>query len=662
MKRPLNIVITSGGTVVPIDKVRCLTNYSEGTTGALIAQQALEAGHNVRYLCSKNARTPYGTDLAVRPERGQQVDKEVELARLAAAISKYNAVADRLSVEPNRSFDEYRQQLLTAVADPTTDVAILSMAASDYGPAPVEGKIASDKETLVLALERLPKIISQVKKTRREIFLVGFKFLMGETPDKLIETAYRSLLRDGQDLAVANVAADEMKPDQMRTYLVTLERGVIPIQRRQDLPRVLMETIENRYSTRHYRTEHERVDSLPLLPEEVRNFLEDIHRLSRLALFNQYLEGDRRQFGFVAKRTEKGTLVTSRGSAKKNATVDDLAIITDMDRAERKMSVTSTKDKASLNGNVAHMIFTSCPDVQYILHAHIPLPHATRTEAETTPGTEEDVESVERLVQAGQRVIFQPNHGIIVLLSDLDEVVPLLQQNGIYGSKPELYDLAYSRFQKNTRFTDLISEELPVDADILDLAAGTGEVSLALQKRGYSKLTLADPSEPMLDIARSKFTDAPPKQCIVTSMEELDAEDAYDGIVIRQAINYLTPETLGPAFSRMYRALRKGGKLIFNSFTVQEGDTPAERNVRDETETHVLLTQEGNLVERDTIHHGQRTEIFNKQSGDFDVVYDLNSFHILTEDQFTEGLRAAGFINVSIRREGKSLYVVCTKD
>ena len=42
----MKVLITSGGTKVPIDTVRHIGNMSSGTFGAKIAFQLLELGHN----------------------------------------------------------------------------------------------------------------------------------------------------------------------------------------------------------------------------------------------------------------------------------------------------------------------------------------------------------------------------------------------------------------------------------------------------------------------------------------------------------------------------------------------------------------------------------------------------------------------------------------
>lgn len=53
--RRLRVLVTSGGTAEPIDGVRVITNTSTGATGALIARQLVQGGHEVVLLRARSA-------------------------------------------------------------------------------------------------------------------------------------------------------------------------------------------------------------------------------------------------------------------------------------------------------------------------------------------------------------------------------------------------------------------------------------------------------------------------------------------------------------------------------------------------------------------------------------------------------------------------------
>ena len=67
----MKIAITSGGTKVPLDDIRVLSNISHGTTGALLATYALKAGHTVEYIASKESALPFVGNAAQRLWNGQ---------------------------------------------------------------------------------------------------------------------------------------------------------------------------------------------------------------------------------------------------------------------------------------------------------------------------------------------------------------------------------------------------------------------------------------------------------------------------------------------------------------------------------------------------------------------------------------------------------------
>ena len=48
----MNLLVTAGNTLVPIDRVRCLTNVFSGRTGAAVALEADTRGHAVTLLTS----------------------------------------------------------------------------------------------------------------------------------------------------------------------------------------------------------------------------------------------------------------------------------------------------------------------------------------------------------------------------------------------------------------------------------------------------------------------------------------------------------------------------------------------------------------------------------------------------------------------------------
>src|SRR5207245_1108616 len=114
----MRILVTAGNTLVPIDRVRCITNVFTGRTGARIALHAFLCGHGVKLLTS-------------HPE---------VLAELRGAKTPPD---ERLTVQPYQTFDDLRKALEDNVRSGAFEALIHCAAVSDYGAAGVYGLPAS---------------------------------------------------------------------------------------------------------------------------------------------------------------------------------------------------------------------------------------------------------------------------------------------------------------------------------------------------------------------------------------------------------------------------------------------------------------------------------------------------------------------------------------
>ena len=102
---------------------------------------------------------------------------------------------------------------------------------------------------------------------------------------------------------------------------------------------------------------------------------------------------------------------------------------------------------------------------------------------------------------------------------------------------------------------------------VLDLACGTGSMSVLMAKKGYRVLG-ADLSEDMLSMAWEKAQELEENRpyFICQPMEQLQLPYEVDWIVCcLDSLNYVTqPEKCQQALRRCYEALAQGGVLIFD--------------------------------------------------------------------------------------------------
>jgi phosphopantothenate---cysteine ligase (CTP) len=200
----MNILVTGGGTVAPIDDVRSITNMSTGRFSSAIGEAALRRGGHVWHLHAPYAQTPF----SARARFDLNADPIAELDRLRRLKAEWDTVSDRLHLVPLRkgTVPEYAEALRSILTTEPIDAVFLAMAVSDYAPEPDPGKLSSEGSELVLRCRRLPKVIRSVRDWSPDVYLVGFKLLSGSTEAELIAGARRSGATNRADLTVANDA------------------------------------------------------------------------------------------------------------------------------------------------------------------------------------------------------------------------------------------------------------------------------------------------------------------------------------------------------------------------------------------------------------------------------------------------------------------------
>ena len=133
-----------------------------------------------------------------------------------------------------------------------------------------------------------------------------------------------------------------------------------------------------------------------------------------------------------------------------------------------------------------------------------------------------------------------------------------------------LYDLAESINGKVYREMCAITSRLvPEGANVLDCAAGTGELSLAAAAKAKSVLC-TDLSENMLKTAQKKAKDQNADNIAFEARNIFDLKDpdcTYD-IVIAGNVLHLLKNPQG-AVRELFRVLKPGGKLLLPTFTTK---------------------------------------------------------------------------------------------
>jgi phosphopantothenoylcysteine synthetase/decarboxylase len=214
----MNVVVTGGGTIAPIDDVRSIANASSGRFSAEITEACLRRGATVWHVHAPGAQLPF-----IRSARFDlaAADPAAEHDRLDALRADWLGAHDRLHLVRLRTgtVADYAETLRRVLTDRPVDVALLAMAVSDYEPEPFAGKIDSDAKAITVRARRAPKVIRAVRDWSPGVFLAGFKLLSRAASEDLIRAAEEACRTNRADVTIAN-DLQTLREGRHRVYLV----------------------------------------------------------------------------------------------------------------------------------------------------------------------------------------------------------------------------------------------------------------------------------------------------------------------------------------------------------------------------------------------------------------------------------------------------------
>ncbi|MFN7170118.1 MAG: phosphopantothenoylcysteine decarboxylase [Candidatus Omnitrophota bacterium] len=165
MKKSRHMLITAGPTREPLDGVRFISNYSTGTLGYCLAEEAKRKGYKVTLISGPTH---------LKPPKG------VNFVSVNTALEMYRKVKEGF---------------------PFCDCLIMTAAVGDFQPEKIfRRKIKKEgKENLNLRLKKTPDILYEMGKIKKNKILIGFSL---ET-ENLIRNAQEKLRKKNLDLIIA---------------------------------------------------------------------------------------------------------------------------------------------------------------------------------------------------------------------------------------------------------------------------------------------------------------------------------------------------------------------------------------------------------------------------------------------------------------------------
>ena len=210
------VLITAGPTIEYIDPVRVITNQSSGRTGVLLARELVLSGAKVTFV--------YGPGTEPAP-------KGAKVVRVKTSREMLEAVRH-----------EMRQRW---------DIVVLAAAVSDYTvESPSKTKVKSNSEKMVIKLKKVPKIIDEVKKIQKDVFLVGFKAETDVSQEKLVALSRKKLQESHADVIVANDIGKKYRKNPNRNNVILVDskkESVSGWKDKDEIARFICRNIEHRF-------------------------------------------------------------------------------------------------------------------------------------------------------------------------------------------------------------------------------------------------------------------------------------------------------------------------------------------------------------------------------------------------------------------------------
>ena len=204
-------------------------------------------------------------------------------------------------------------------------------------------------------------------------------------------------------------------------------------------------------------------------------------------------------------------------------------------------------------------------------------------------------------------------------------------------------------YEKYLRFFKTLLRRHGVTATtVLDLACGTGSLSVLLAKHGYEVLGV-DRSEEMLTVAAEKAMELEENQpfFVAQPMQRLKIPEPVDACVCAlDSINYVTkPQDVQKAFRRVYESLRPGGLFVFDINTPYKLESLDGQVFLDETEDSYCVWRAVYDKRHSLCRYGM--DLFQQANdGLWERSFEEHVERAYTPEELSQWLTDAGFTQV----------------
>lgn len=300
--------------------------------------------------------------------------EELKLARLDGEYEVHTILTEMAQPENNPykivTNDDVSALLDTLIADANTRVIVQNMALCDFSGQigeVVSGKKAKRLRTsegqVTMTLTPLPKLIDKIRKTRKDIFAIGFKTTNDETRDVQYKRGLELLKQNSLNLVVANDVGTYnnmiIAPEETR-YCETTNRDEVLAY----LAKMTVSRMQNRF-TRSTVVDGKAVDwNSDVVPQNLR---EVVNHCIEEGAYKPVLG---KTAGHFAVKVNEGEILTSIRKTNFNQ-LNEVGLV----RVESKNEdeVIAHGFRPSVGGQSQRIIFSEHPELDCIVHFHSPV-------------------------------------------------------------------------------------------------------------------------------------------------------------------------------------------------------------------------------------------------------------------------------------------------
>lgn len=184
----------------------------------------------------------------------------------------------------------------------------------------------------------------------------------------------------------------------------------------------------------------------------------------------------------------------------------------------------------------------------------------------------------------------------------------------------------------------------------LELAVGTGRISLEAIRHAPISMTGIDISEQMLSVCKERYDALSEKQGTLSlckgDVTQLAYHEEFEGAIMpyHTIVHMLTEEAAGSLFAGVYSALKRGGWFLMDDFSLNLENIPWWAN----TDKPIIEYQDSEITISDHFQCDYETNLMNVKAYVNDKLFEDFQIHWRKPDEIETLAKQAGFVVLSL--------------